>query len=49
MASPDEDMSALDDIDLTNVEVWEQGAPHEWLDRLRAQDPVHWHEEADGP
>lgn len=41
--------SALDDIDLTDASVWEQGAPHKWLDRLRAQDPVHWHEEADGP
>lgn len=43
------DQPALDDIDLTDASVWEQGAPHEWLDRLRTHDPVHWHEESDGP
>jgi len=40
---------ALSDIDLTDAAVWEQAAPHEWLDRLRTEDPVHWHEESDGP
>jgi cholest-4-en-3-one 26-monooxygenase len=39
----------LSDIDLTDASVWEQGAPHEWLDRLRTEDPVHWHPESDGP
>lgn len=39
---------SLDDIDLTDAAVWERGAPHEWLDRLRTQDPVHWHPESDG-
>ena len=39
----------LGDIDLTDASVWEQGVPHQWLDRLRAESPVHWHEEADGP
>lgn len=39
----------LTDIDLTDASVWERGAPHEWLDHLRAENPVHWHEEADGP
>ena len=39
----------LDEIDLTDASVWEHGPPHEWLDRLRAEDPVHWHEESDGP
>ncbi len=39
----------LSDIDLTDASVWERGAPHEWLDRLRAESPVHWHQEADGP
>jgi cholest-4-en-3-one 26-monooxygenase len=39
----------LGDIDLTDASVWEKAAPHEWLDRLRSQDPVHWHEESDGP
>ena len=41
--------SELGDIDLTDASVWEQGAPHEWLDRLRTETPVHWHEESDGP
>ncbi len=36
-------------IDLTDASVWERGAPHHWLDQLRSEDPVHWHEEADGP
>ncbi len=40
---------SLDEIDLTDASVWEQAAPHDWLDRLRAEDPVHWHGEADGP
>ncbi|MGB0100598.1 MAG: cytochrome P450 [Nocardioides sp.] len=39
----------LDGIDLTDASVWEQGAPHEWLDWLRTESPVHWHEEPDGP
>ncbi len=39
----------LEGIDLTDASVWEQRAPHEWLDRLREESPVHWHEESDGP
>ncbi len=39
----------LAQIDLTDASVWERGAPHDWLDLLRAEDPVHWHEEGDGP
>ena len=41
--------TSLDDIDLTDASVWEQAAPHHWLDQLRAEDPVHWHPEPDGP
>ncbi len=40
---------ATDHIDLTDASVWERQTPHEWLDLLRSEDPVHWHEEADGP
>ena len=29
----------LSDIDLTDASVWERGAPHEWLDRLRVREP----------
>ena len=39
----------LGEIDLTDASVWELGTPHEWLDRLRAESPVHWHEESEGP
>ncbi|MEZ5245439.1 MAG: cytochrome P450 [Acidimicrobiales bacterium] len=39
----------LSDIDLTDASVWEKGAPHHWLDKLRTEDPVHWHPESDGP
>jgi cholest-4-en-3-one 26-monooxygenase len=38
----------LSEIDLTDASVWEQGAPHGWLDRIRAEG-VYWHEEHDGP
>ena len=44
MTDPSPDLS---DIDLTDAAVWEQGAPHEWLDRLRTNAPVHWHPESD--
>ncbi|GJM39087.1 MAG: cytochrome P450 steroid C27-monooxygenase [Acidimicrobiales bacterium] len=43
------DLPDLSDIDLTDASVWEQAAPHHWLDRLRTESPVHWHEESDGP
>ncbi len=39
----------LDDIDLTDASTWERATPHAWLDLLRAEDPVHWHQESDGP
>jgi len=39
----------LDEIDLTNASVWEQAAPHHWLNRLRRDKPVYWHDESDGP
>ena len=39
----------LDEIDLTDAPVWEKAAPHDWLDQLRSESPVHWHEESDGP
>jgi len=39
---------ALDDIDLTDAAVWERAVPYEWFDRLRREDPLHWHPESDG-
>jgi cytochrome P450 len=32
----------LDDVDLTDLAVFEQGAPHEVYRRLRDEAPVHW-------
>ena len=45
----DLETGTLNDIDLTDASVWEKAAPHDWLDRLRSEDPVHWHPEKDGP
>ena len=49
MADADVFEGPLGEIDLTDASVWERAAPHEWLNRLRRDAPVHWHEEADGP
>ena len=38
----------LDEIDLL-AETWSHGVPFEAFDLLRANDPVHWHPEPDGP
>jgi cholest-4-en-3-one 26-monooxygenase len=37
----------LDDIDLLE-DTWAREIPYEALDRLRREDPVHWHPEPDG-
>ena len=39
----------VEKIDLTDASIWEQGAPQGWLDALRAEAPVRWHPESDGP
>jgi cholest-4-en-3-one 26-monooxygenase len=36
-------------VDLIDQSIWEQDVPYEAFERLRATDPVHWHEEPDGP
>ena len=38
----------LDDVDLTDLDVWEQGVPYEWLTLLRREAPLFWQPEADG-
>ena len=38
----------LDDVDLTDLDVWEQGVPYEWLTLLRREAPLLWQPEADG-
>jgi cytochrome P450/nitrite reductase/ring-hydroxylating ferredoxin subunit len=39
---------ALDDVDLTDLDVWEERVPYEWLALLRHEAPLHWHPEQDG-
>lgn len=39
---------SLDGIDLL-ADTWGRGVPHDQFDRLRREDPVHWHPEPDGP
>jgi cholest-4-en-3-one 26-monooxygenase len=39
----------LSEIDLTDSQNFVEKVPHEWFAALREQDPVYWHEEADGP
>lgn len=37
------DTPSLDDVDIANPEVYEQGIPHAAFAQLRKLDPVHWH------
>ncbi|HSO95405.1 MAG TPA: cytochrome P450 [Acidimicrobiia bacterium] len=39
---------SLDTIDLTDMDVYVKGVPHEWFAELRRDAPVYWHEEPDG-
>ena len=36
----------IEDVDLGDVSLWEQGPPHAVFERLRKEDPVHWSEMA---
>ena len=38
----------LDDVDLNDLDAWEQGVPYEWLTLLRREAPLFWQPEADG-
>jgi len=42
-------MVTIDQIDLLDRDRFTQGIPHEWFTWLRANEPVHWHEEPGGP
>ncbi len=48
VAGPDTADLVLDDVDLDDLDVWEQRVPYEWLTLLRREAPLHWHPEADG-
>ncbi len=38
----------LDDVDLTDLDVWERGVPYDWLALLRRDAPLHWQPEREG-
>jgi len=39
----------LAEIDLADPDRFADGTPHHWFKALRAEDPVHWHPERNGP
>jgi len=39
----------FEDINLLDPDIFTEGVPHEWFSRLRAEAPVYWHPEPDGP
>jgi cytochrome P450/nitrite reductase/ring-hydroxylating ferredoxin subunit len=47
-AGPSLEGLVLDDVDLTDLGVWEQGVPYPWLTLLRREAPLFWQPEADG-
>jgi cytochrome P450/nitrite reductase/ring-hydroxylating ferredoxin subunit len=48
VAGPSVEGLALEDVDLTDLDRWERGVPHDWLALLRREAPLFWQEEADG-
>ena len=38
----------VDDVDLTDLDVWEERVPYDWLALLRREAPLHWQPERDG-
>ena len=47
-AGPSLEGLVLDDVDLTDLAVWEEGVPYQWLTLLRREAPLFWQPEADG-
>ncbi len=48
VAAPSIGGLSVSDVDLTDLDVWEQRVPHDWLTLLRREAPLHWHPERDG-
>jgi cytochrome P450/nitrite reductase/ring-hydroxylating ferredoxin subunit len=48
VAGPDTSELVLDDVDLNDLDVWEERVPYEWLTLLRREAPLHWQPEAKG-
>jgi cytochrome P450 len=40
--------ASLDGIDLTDLDRWAEGVPHEWFALLRDEEPVFWQDERSG-
>ena len=47
-AGPSTDGLVLDDVDLTDLDRWEEGVPYDWLTLLRHEAPLFWQPEVDG-
>ena len=41
-------VTALDQIDLTDLDRWVEGVPYEWFALMRQLAPLHWQDERDG-
>jgi cytochrome P450/nitrite reductase/ring-hydroxylating ferredoxin subunit len=48
VAGPSLEGLTLDDVDLTDLDVWQRGVPYDWLALLRRDAPVHWQPEPEG-
>ena len=48
VAGPSLEGLALDDVDLTDLDVWERAVPYDWLALLRRDAPLHWQPEREG-
>jgi cytochrome P450 len=44
--APDQDLA---EVDLSNLDLWRDGPPHELFRRLRNEEPLHWSELGDFP
>ena len=40
--------TALDHIDLTDLDRWVEGVPYDWFELMRSYAPLHWQDERDG-
>ena len=48
VAGPSTEGLTLDDVDLTDLDVWERAVPYDWLTLLRREAPLFWQPETDG-
>ncbi|HKY26134.1 MAG TPA: cytochrome P450 [Gaiella sp.] len=48
VAGPGLEGVSLDDVDLTDLDTWEDRVPYDWLALLRRDAPVFWQPEVDG-